>query len=91
MTYNQESLNILCAAICRLCYAGLKVAITKIRSLANMQPFGLTATMNNIRRLDLNSKCYDCSAMWMGTVLFLIPFSNGIYSKVVYFLELSYK
>ena len=91
VTYNQESVNFLCAAICRLYHEGLIVAITKVWSLANMQPLGLTASMNSIRRLNLNSKCYDLSALWMSRILFMILFSNGIYQEVVYFSELPYK
>ena len=46
VTYNQESVSSLCAAICRLYHAGLTVAIlaiTKVWWLANIQPLGLTA------------------------------------------------
>ena len=45
MTYNQESVNILCAAICRLYHEGLIVANTKVWWLANIQPLGLTASI----------------------------------------------
>ena len=44
-SYNQESLSSLRAAICRLYHAGLIVAITKVWSLANIQPLGLTASI----------------------------------------------
>ena len=54
----------------------------------NYHRLGLT---NNVIRLNLNSICYDFSALGMGRVLFMILFCIGIYPEVLYFPELSYK